>query len=83
MAGFALYRRYGIQFMKLLRIIGQKFLSALKAKDDPKLNKAIVNIRNYLDSKQFLKEPEGRQLERYVGSRDIVLYADQREYNYY
>lgn len=67
-AGFALHRRYRSQFKKLLRIIEKKFLSALQTQQDPKLTRAVVNIRNYIESNQYLKEPEGWQLESDIKS---------------
>ncbi|CAK9144530.1 unnamed protein product [Ilex paraguariensis] len=72
MAGFTLYRRYKIQFKKLLDIISRDFLSALRERGDPKLNKSIINIESYIESNQFLKEPEGWRLRSSLLSHTFV-----------
>ncbi|KAL2559882.1 Protein GLE1 [Forsythia ovata] len=74
MAGSALYRRYKTQFEKLLNIIAHDFLNSLKEGDpelDAKLNKVKVNIRHYLESNQFKKEPDGLQLRSHLNSSDF------------
>ncbi|KAL2543309.1 Protein GLE1 [Abeliophyllum distichum] len=74
MAGFALYRRYRTQFEKLLNIIAHDFLNSLKEGDpelDTKLNQVKVNIRHYLESNQFKKEPVGLQLRSHLESSDF------------
>lgn len=71
MAGFALYRRYKTQFEKLLNIIARDFLNSLKEGDpelNAKLNKVTVNIRHYMESKKFKKEPDGLQLRSHLDS---------------
>ncbi|KAL3511359.1 hypothetical protein ACH5RR_030760 [Cinchona calisaya] len=72
MAGFAMCGRFGVQFKKILRMIARDFLSALGEREDTKLNMAIVNIRNYLESNQFLKKPTGWELERHTESSNMV-----------
>ncbi|XP_022891424.1 protein GLE1-like isoform X1 [Olea europaea var. sylvestris] len=71
MAGFALYRRYRTQFEKLLNIIARDFLNSLKEGDpelNAKLNKVIVNIRHYMESKKFKEEPDELQLKSHLDS---------------
>ncbi|KAK6930930.1 mRNA export factor GLE1-like [Dillenia turbinata] len=63
MAGFSLYRRYKSQFQKILDVIYNHFLVALKAQTDPKVNQTILRIHTYIEGKQFLKEPEGWRLQ--------------------
>ncbi|KAK6160293.1 hypothetical protein DH2020_003674 [Rehmannia glutinosa] len=75
MAGFALYRRYRNQFEKLLRIVAHDFLNALKEGGSEswstKLSKVKMSIRNYIESNQFKKEPEGLQLRGHLESNDF------------
>lgn len=82
MAGFALYRRFKSQFAKLLQIVENNFLGSLKAhgdSTDSSLNRVIVNIQNYLDSRQYLKEPEGLELKEELESNN---YAPATQNNY-
>ena len=62
-AGFALFRKYKSQFMKVLSNISNNFLQELKACEDPGLNATILEIQSYLEDKRFLKEPVGRALQ--------------------
>ncbi|KAF3945406.1 hypothetical protein CMV_028223 [Castanea mollissima] len=67
MAGFALYRKFKTQFIKVLSYIWNNFLQELKAWEDParedlNLSATIRDIQNYMEDKLFLKEPEGRAL---------------------
>lgn len=62
MAGFALYRKYKSQFVKLLNVISDNFLVDLKQKE-PEMTRTIVEILSYIDDKKFLQEPEGRSLQ--------------------
>ncbi|XP_019257765.1 PREDICTED: protein GLE1-like [Nicotiana attenuata] len=83
MAGFALHRRYKTQFRKMLDIIAKDFLTALKDRGDAKLNKVIVNIRNYIESNQFLKVPEGWRLRSNLESHNFTPESDhQQQYGY-
>nr|XP_018632496.1 protein GLE1-like [Nicotiana tomentosiformis] len=83
MAGFALHKRYKTQFRKMLDIIAKDFLTALKDRGDAKLNKVIVNIRNYIESNQFLKEPEGGSLMSNLESHNFTPEsAPQQQYGY-
>ncbi|OVA20560.1 GLE1-like [Macleaya cordata] len=76
MAGFALFRKYKSQFMKILNVISQHFLDALEARKDPKLNPVIMNIKTYINTKQFLQEPEGWQLQTSLLSEMCVPAED-------
>ncbi|CAN6478255.1 unnamed protein product [Victoria cruziana] len=70
-AGHALYRRYGNQFIKVLRVITQKFLPNLKKREDPSASKVINNLETYLQSKEFLSEPKGLRFAQTVESKDF------------
>ncbi|MCL7033909.1 hypothetical protein MKW94_003869 [Papaver nudicaule] len=59
MAGFALFRTYKNQFRKLLNYISRHFLDPLESRKDPELNAIVVKLKTYIDTNQFLKEPEG------------------------
>ncbi|CAK9316521.1 unnamed protein product [Citrullus colocynthis] len=61
-AGFAMFRKYKSQFRKLLNIISDNFLSALRGKGNTNLNRIILDIESYLEDRKFLQEPEGRVL---------------------
>ncbi|KAA0034248.1 protein GLE1 [Cucumis melo var. makuwa] len=61
-AGFAMYRKYKSQFMKLLNIISDNFLSAIRGKGNANLNHIILDIESYLEDRKFLEEPEGKTL---------------------
>ncbi|KAI4345292.1 hypothetical protein L6164_012428 [Bauhinia variegata] len=63
MAGFALFRRYKSQFQKVLNIISDNFLVALKRRKEPALTRIIAEMQSYLEDKKFLQEPEGRSLQ--------------------
>ncbi|KAL0385447.1 UNVERIFIED_CONTAM: protein GLE1 [Sesamum radiatum] len=75
MAGFTLYRRYRNQFEKLLHIIARDFLNALKEGGSEswsaKLSQVKMSIRDYIESNQFKKEPEGLQLRGHLESNDF------------
>ncbi|KAH6761123.1 hypothetical protein C2S52_008155 [Perilla frutescens var. hirtella] len=74
MAGYTLYCRYKNQFEKLLNIIARDFLNALQEggleSRSAKLSKVKMSIRNYIESKQYKKKPEGLQLRSHLDSRD-------------
>ncbi|KAI3863203.1 hypothetical protein MKX03_002308, partial [Papaver bracteatum] len=59
MAGFALFKTYKTQFGKILSIISRHSLGALESKQNTKLNPIIMKLKTYIDTNQFLKEPEG------------------------
>ena len=76
MAGFALFRKYKYQFMKVLNIISENFLNALRAQEDPELRPIMAEIQSYLDDKKFLQEPEGRSLQSSLLSSVMVPDSD-------
>ncbi|KAL3339243.1 hypothetical protein AABB24_028068 [Solanum stoloniferum] len=83
MAGFALHKRYKTQFRKLLDIIARDFLTALKDRGDAKLIKVIVSLRSYLESNQFLNEPEGWGLRSSLESHNFAPDSDHdQQYHY-
>lgn len=63
MAGYSLFRKYRNQFVKLLNMVSDNFLNALKEQGDSQLNPVIVEIESYIKDREFLREPEGRQLK--------------------
>lgn len=74
MAGYALYCRYKNQFEKLLSIIARDFLNALEGgaqSNNPKLVKVKMSIRNYIETQQYKREPEGLQLSSHLESNDF------------
>ncbi|OWM89697.1 hypothetical protein CDL15_Pgr024445 [Punica granatum] len=83
MAGYALYRKYKSQFGKILNVISENYLAALKARDNSELNPVIAEIQSYIEDKKFLQVPEGRVLQGALLSREMVPESDYREsYNY-
>ncbi|KAI3855916.1 hypothetical protein MKX03_027460 [Papaver bracteatum] len=90
MAGFALFKTYKTQFRKILDIISRHFLGALESKQNPKLNPIIMKLKTYIDTNQFLKEPEGWLLKTSLLSEMAMPeanYSPQQNYhsqqNYY
>lgn len=83
MAGFALHKRYKTQFRKLLDIIGNDFLPALKDRGDAKLMKVIVNLQSYIESNQFLNEPEGWRLRSSLESHNFTPDSDHNQHYHY
>lgn len=70
MAGFALHVKYKSQFNKVLNIIMREFLVALKSTGDAQANPVITAIETYIETKQFLKEPEGWRLGTQITSKE-------------
>ena len=68
MAGFALFKRYKSQFLKMLNVISDNFLVDLKSHNVPEI---VANIKAYIDDKQFLQVPEGRNLQSNTLSRSL------------
>ncbi|KAK4377568.1 hypothetical protein RND71_003864 [Anisodus tanguticus] len=68
MAGFALHRRYKIQFKKLLDIIAREFLTAFKDRGDEKLTKLTENLRSYIELNELLHELQGWRLRSTLDS---------------
>ncbi|KAL0004367.1 hypothetical protein SO802_011928 [Lithocarpus litseifolius] len=78
MAGFALFRKYKTQFIKVLSYIWNNFLQELKGCEDParedlKLSATIRDIQNYMEDKLFLKVPEERALMGGALLSDVFL----------
>ncbi|KAJ1380498.1 GLE1-like [Sesbania bispinosa] len=67
-AGFALFKRYKSQFLKMLNVILENFLVDLKSKNVPEMNNTIVMIETYIKDRTFLQEPEGRSLQSDLAS---------------
>ncbi|KAG4153391.1 hypothetical protein ERO13_D04G180400v2 [Gossypium hirsutum] len=76
MAGFALFRKYRSQFMKMLNFISENFLNALRSQDDPDLRPITSKIQCYLEDKLFLQEPEGRTLHSSLLSNNMAPESD-------
>ncbi|MBA0726996.1 hypothetical protein Golax_002783 [Gossypium laxum] len=76
MAGFALFRKYRSQFMKILNFISENFLNALRSQDDPDLRPIMSKIQCYLEDKLFLQEPEGRTLQSSLLSNNMAPESD-------
>ncbi|XP_017612426.1 mRNA export factor GLE1 isoform X4 [Gossypium arboreum] len=76
MAGFALFRKYRSQFMKMLNFISENFLNALRSQDDPDLRPITSKIQCYLEDKLFLQEPEGRTLQGSLLSNNMAPESD-------
>ncbi|TVU05370.1 hypothetical protein EJB05_48529, partial [Eragrostis curvula] len=73
MAGFALHKKYGSQFMKILDVISQHFLPALKEQGSKVQTEAVNNLQNYLDNKIYLEEPEGMYLVQQLLSKELYM----------
>jgi nucleoporin GLE1 len=72
MAGFALFKRYKSQFVKMLNVISDKFLVDLKSHNAPESTKIVANIQAYIEDRKFLQVPEGRNLQSDTLSRVIM-----------
>ncbi|KAI3957679.1 hypothetical protein MKX01_017195 [Papaver californicum] len=84
MAGFALFRAYKTQFRKILNFISRHFLDVLESKQDPKLNPIIMKLKTYINTNQFLKEPEGWLLKTSLLSEMAMpeaYYSPQQNYH--
>ncbi|CAL5203768.1 unnamed protein product [Lathyrus oleraceus] len=62
-AGYALFRRYKSQFLKMLNIVSNNFLVDLKSRNVPESTKIVANIQAYIEDKMFLQVPEGKNLQ--------------------
>lgn len=70
--------------MKMLNIISDNFLTALKARRDPTLNSVIAELQFYIEDKKFLQEPEGRSLEGSLLSSVMVPESEyQQSYHHH
>ncbi|KAM3400058.1 hypothetical protein ACQJBY_005129 [Aegilops geniculata] len=76
MAGFALHKKYGSQFMKILDVISRRFIPALKEQGVKVQAEAVSNLQNYLNDKVYLEEPEGRYLAQHLLSK-VFMCEDQ------
>ncbi|XP_024023883.1 protein GLE1 [Morus notabilis] len=79
MAGYALFKKYKSQFRKILNIVSENFLNALKARKDSTLNSVIAKIQSYIEDNKFLQEPEGRSLETSLLSSIMVPESDYQD----
>uniref|UniRef100_A0A0D9VHU0 mRNA export factor GLE1 n=2 Tax=Leersia perrieri TaxID=77586 RepID=A0A0D9VHU0_9ORYZ len=70
-AGFALHKKYGSQFMKLLDVVSRCFLPALKEQGSRIQAEAANNLQNYLTDKVYLEEPEGQYLAQQLLSKEL------------
>ena len=73
MAGFALHKKYGSQFMKILDVISRCFLPALKEQGNKMQAEAANNLQNYLNDKIYLEEPEGQYLVQQLLSKELFM----------
>ncbi|KAL6634661.1 hypothetical protein ACP70R_027332 [Stipagrostis hirtigluma subsp. patula] len=71
MAGYALHKKYGSQFMKILDVISRCFLPALKDQGNRIQSEAVNNLQNYLNDKIYLEEPEGQYLAQQLLSKEL------------
>ncbi|BAT86558.1 hypothetical protein LR48_Vigan03g310200 [Vigna angularis] len=74
MAGFALFKRYKSQFLKMLNVVSENFLVDLKSRNVSELTKTITEIQTYIEDKKFLQEPEGKSLQSNLLSNVYVNY---------
>ncbi|KAM7251026.1 hypothetical protein ACFE04_022909 [Oxalis oulophora] len=80
MAGYALFRKYKLQFKKILTVISEEFLGALKARREAGLNNSLIqDISAYIEDQKYLGEPEGRSLQDKLLSRELN-YQESSEY---
>ncbi|XP_004502381.1 mRNA export factor GLE1 [Cicer arietinum] len=70
-AGYALFKRYKSQFLKMLNVISNNFLVELKSHNVPELMKTVTDIQAYIEDKKFLQVPEGRNLQSNTLSRAL------------
>ncbi|KAG2652045.1 protein GLE1-like [Panicum virgatum] len=73
MAGFALHKKYGSQFLKILDVISRCFLPALKDQGNKMQSEAVNNLQNYLNDKIYLQEPEGQYLVQQLLSKELFM----------
>jgi nucleoporin GLE1 len=73
MAGFALHKKYGSQFLKILDVISRCFLPALKDQGNKMQSEAVNNLQNYLNDKIYLQEPEGQYLVQQLLSKGLFM----------
>lgn len=75
-AGYALFKKYKSQFMRILNVISKNYLDALRKREDPGLNPVIAEIQSYIQDRKFLQVPEGRVLQTSLQSRAAPGFSD-------
>ncbi|TQD82181.1 hypothetical protein C1H46_032269, partial [Malus baccata] len=78
-AGYSLFKKYKSQFRKMLNIISDNFLKALKERRDSNLNSVIAEIEAFIKDNEFHREPEGRNL---LGSLESDAYVPEVDYQH-
>ncbi|KAM0987581.1 hypothetical protein ACFX13_011871 [Malus domestica] len=78
-AGYSLFKKYKSQFRKMLNIISDNFLKALKERRDSNLNSVIAEIEAFIKDNEFHREPEGRTL---LGSLESDAYVPEVDYQH-
>ncbi|KAG6544760.1 hypothetical protein Mapa_013786 [Marchantia paleacea] len=61
-AGFRICKAYPKPFMKLMQVIVSEYLVSLKSHDDVDARAVVNRLETYLHTKQFMVEPEGRNM---------------------
>ncbi|KMT07591.1 hypothetical protein BVRB_6g147230 [Beta vulgaris subsp. vulgaris] len=84
MAGFALHRKYKSQFRKILSFIYKEFVHTLRSREDPRVSSVIRRLQVYIESQEFLQEPDGWRLQSTLLSHTSVPNAEyqQEQYNH-
>lgn len=82
MAGFALFKRYKSQFRKILDVISRDFVSALKARKDSGVELVRRRIESYIETNQFMQEPEGWRLPSSALSSTCVPPSNDQNYSH-
>ncbi|KAK7243769.1 hypothetical protein RIF29_38580 [Crotalaria pallida] len=80
MAGFALFKRYQSQFVKLLKVVYENFLADLKAQNIPDIRRTLVDIHTYIEDEKFLQEPGGRSLHSHLLSTYVHEICELRQH---
>ncbi|XP_020877192.1 protein GLE1 [Arabidopsis lyrata subsp. lyrata] len=70
-AGFGLHQRYKSQFVKVMNVVREHFLTKLREEKD------ILG----LDDRMYLKEPEGRTMKTSLLSTEFTAVLDQQNNN--
>lgn len=81
MAGFKLYRKFKSQFVKILNLISTNFVGVLEQRGHQDLAKVIMEIKLYINNKQYLKEPEGWQMQTSLLSGDERVLDSDSNYH--
>jgi len=67
-AGYKMAAIYKGQFMKLLQAIDRDFLEDLRQTSEPDARAVATRLQLYLNTQQFLKPPDGRDMPQYDAS---------------